>query len=166
MSVFDEEVKPKRQNKPAQSGNNCDIFEPSSYVPESSKYRAEYIKRITAKVTAELDAALATEELPNGEEPFFGLEVTGQDPEKHLKFTAKYLRGPRGFKGSLENFVVLSEGEYERLKVKDPNVFYFTYEGEDTPGYVEDNVLITMNDVIEDNVLITSGTIEDNILTI
>lgn len=166
MSLFDEEVKPRNGGKSPQSGNNCDIFEPSVYTPEESKYRADYIKRITARITAELDGILATEEAPDGEVPVFDLVVTGQDPEKHLKFTAKYLRGPRGFRGSLENFVVLSEGEYERLKVKDPNVFYFTYEGEDTPGYVEDNVLITINDVIEDNVLITSGTIEDNILTI
>jgi hypothetical protein len=166
MSLFDEDVKPRNGGKSPQSGNNCDIFEPSVYTPEESKYRADYIKRITARITAELDGILATEEPPDGELPVFDLVVTGKDPEKHLKFTAKYLRGPRGFRGSLENFVVLSEGEYERLKVKDPNVFYFTYEGEDTPGYVEDNVLITMNDVIEDNVLITSGTIEDNILTI
>jgi hypothetical protein len=166
MSLFDEDVKPRNGGKSPQSGNNCDIFEPSVYTPEESKYRADYIKRITARITAELDGILATEEPPDGELPVFDLVVTGKDPEKHLKFTAKYLRGPRGFRGSLENFVVLSEGEYERLKVKDPNVFYFTYEGEDTPGYVEDNVLITMNDVIEDNVLVTSGTIEDNILTI
>lgn len=166
MSLFDDEIKPRNTNKSPQSGNNCDIFEPSVYTPEESKYRADYIKRITAKITAALDASLLSEEVPEGEEPSFELEVTGKDPEKHFKFTVKYLRGPRGFRGSLENFVVLSEGEYERLRVKDPNVFYFTYEGEDTPGYVENNVLITMNDVIEDNVLITSGTIEDNILTI
>lgn len=166
MSVIDEEIKPRNTDKQRQSANNCDIFEPSSYVPESSKYRAEYIKRITAKITAALDASLLSEEAPEGEEPSFELEVTGKDPEKNLKFTVKYLRGPRGFRGSLENFVVLSEGEYERLKVKDPNIFYFTYEGEDTPGYVEDNVLVTMNDIIENNILYSSGTIEDNILTI
>ena len=163
MSVFDEEVKPKKASR-QQSGNNCDIFEPSSYVPESSKYRAEYIKRITARITAELDGLLATQEAPNGEDPVFDLEVTGQDPEKHLKFTAKYLRGPRGFNGSLDNFVVMSEAEYERLKVKDPNKFYFTYEGEGGgSSSIEDNVMITQ-DSIEDYVLYTANIVENNVL--
>lgn len=165
MSVFDEEVKPRNSKKPIPSSNNCDIFEPSVYVPESSKYRAEYIKRITAKITAELDAALATAELPDGEEPSFELEVSGVDPEKHLKFIAKYLRGPRGFNGSVDNFVVLTEAEYERLRVKDPNKFYFTYEGEESPGYVENMVLIT-TDFVDDHILVTTGQIIDNVLTI
>lgn len=167
MSLFDdeEEVKPRNTDKSPQGGNNCDIFEPSVYTPEESKYRADYIKRITAKVTAELDGELATQEAPNGEDPIFDLEVSGKDPEKHLKFTAKYLRGPRGFKGSLKNFVVLSEEEYNRLRVKDPNVFYFTYEGESTPGFVEDNILIT-NDVVDDNIFVTGGIIDNNILII
>lgn len=165
MSVFDEEVKPRNPGKPAQSGNNCDIFEPSSYVPESAKYRAEYIKRITAKITAELEAELATLEAPEGEEPFFDLEVTGQDPEKHLKFIAKYLRGPRGFNGSLDNFVVMSEAEYQRLKVKDPNKFYFTYEGEASQDYIENQTLFT-SDFVEDHVLVTTKQISENTLII
>lgn len=165
MSVFDDEVKPRRPGKPEQSGNNCDIFEPSNYVPESSKYRAEYIKRITAKMTAELDAELLAEEVPEGEEPSLELEVTGEDPEKHFKFIAKYLRGPRGYNGSLDNFVVLSEAEYQRLAVKDPNTFYFTYEGNETPGYVEDEVLIT-SDAVDNCIMITSGNVDNNILII
>lgn len=156
MSVFDEEVKPGNPNKPIPSANNCDIFEPSTYVPESAKYRADYIKRITAKVTAVLDATLATAELPDGEEPSFELEVTGIDPEKNLKFTAKYLRGPRGFNGSVDNFVVLSETEYERLSVKDPNKFYYTYDGTETPGYIENGILI-IGDVVENHILITNA---------
>ena len=167
MSTNDKVV-PKRDCKPQTSGNNCDIFEPSVYTPDESKYRADYIKRITAKITAELDAALATEELPDGEEPSFELIVTGKDPVKHLKFIAKYLRGPRGFNGSLDNFVVLTEQEYERLRVKDPNKFYFTYEDEggggDTQAYVEDMVLIT-TDFVDDHVLVTTEQIIDNILT-
>lgn len=163
MSVFDEEVKPRNPGKPAQSGNNCDIFEPSSYVPESAKYRAEYIRRITAKITAELEAELATLEAPEGEEPSFELEVTGEDPEKHLKFIAKYLRGPRGFVGSLDNFEVMSEAEYQRLRVKDPNKFYFTYEGEGSSSSIEDNVMITQ-DSIEDHVLYTANIVENNVL--
>lgn len=165
MSVFDEEVKPGNPNKPIPSANNCDIFEPSTYVPESAKYRADYIKRITAKITAELDNELAVAELPDGEEPSFELEVTGIDPEKHLKFIAKYLRGPRGFNGSLDNFVVLTEAEYERLHVKDPNKFYFTYESEESPGYVEDMVIIT-TDFVDDHILVTTGQITNNVLTI
>jgi hypothetical protein len=168
MKIFDDDsqdVKPRNSQEPVQSGNNCDIFEPSTYVPESAKYRAEYIRRITAKITAELDNELATEELPDGEEPSFDLEVSGMDPEKHFKFIAKYLRGPRGFNGNIDNFVVLTEAEYDRLVVKDPNKFYFTYEGEESQGYVENMVLIT-TDFVNDHILVTTGQINNNILTI
>lgn len=164
MSLFDEDVKPRNTGKSPQSANNCDIFEPSVYVPDSAKYRAEYIRRITAKVTAELDASLLAEEVPEDEDPSFELEVTGKDPEKHLKFIAKYLRGPRGFAGPLDNFQVMSEAEYQRLRVKDPNKFYFTYEGEGGgSSTIEDNVMITQ-DSIEDHVLYTTNIIENNVL--
>lgn len=168
MSLFDnddKEVKPRSTGSSKQSANNCDIFEPSVYTPDESKFRIDYIKRITAKITAELDAALATAELPDGEEPSFELEVSGIDPEKHLKFIAKYLRGPRGFNGSLDNFVVLTEAEYERLHVKDPNKFYYTYEGEESQGYIENMVLVT-TDFVDDHILVTTGQITNNVLTI
>lgn len=168
MSLFDnddKEVKPRSTGSSKQSANNCDIFEPSVYTPDESKFRIDYIKRITAKITAELDAALATAELPDGEEPSFELEVSGIDPEKHLKFIAKYLRGPRGFNGSVDNFVVLTEDAYQRLHVKDPNKFYFTYEGEESQGYVENMVLIT-TDFVDDHILVTTGQITNNVLTI
>lgn len=168
MSLFDnddKEVKPRSTGSSKQSANNCDIFEPSVYTPDESKYRIDYIKRITARITAELDNELAVAELPDGEEPSFELQVTGKDPEKHLKFIAKYLRGPRGFNGSLDNFVVLTEEQYERLHVKDPNKFYFTYEGEESQGYVENMVLIT-TDFVDDHILVTTGQITNNVLTI
>lgn len=164
MNVFDDDVKPKG-TKSKQSGNNCDIFEPSVYTPGSSKYRADYIKRITSKITVELDASKLADEVPEGEAPSVKLEVTGKDPEKHLKFILEYLRGPRGFNGSVDNFVVLSESEYERLPVKDPNKFYFTYEGEYTPSYIEDEVLYTQESV-NNKILITSSHIENHILTL
>lgn len=166
MNVFDDDddVKPK-ETKSKQSGNNCDIFEPSVYTPDSSKYRADYIKRITAKITAELDASKLAEEVPEGGAPSARLEVTGNDPEKHLKFILEYLRGPRGFNGSVDNFVVLSESEYERLPVKDPNKFYFTYEGEYAPAYIEDEVLYTQ-EYVNNKILITNSHIENHILTL
>ena len=164
MSVFDDDIKP-RGSASKQSGNNCDIFEPSTYTPEQSKYRADYIRRITAKITAELDASLLAEELPDDEDPSLELQVTGKDPEKHLKFIAKYLRGPRGFNGSADNIVVLSEAEYDRLRVKDPNKFYFTYDDSSTPAVIENNVLIAECD-IENNVLSVIGEITNNILIV
>lgn len=162
MSLFDDNVE-ARVTKSPQSANNCDIFEPSVYAPEDAKYRTNYVKRITAKVTAEMDTEHLAEEAPNDKEPKGYLEVTGKDPEKHLKFVFEYLRGPRGFNGSVDNFVVLSEAEYDRLKVKDPNKFYFTYESESTPAQIEDGVLITQ-DTIENHILITSNSIENKIL--
>lgn len=44
------------------------------------------------------------------------------------------LQGPpgiRGYNGTIENFVVLSESDYNALTYKDPYKFYFTYEDED-----------------------------------
>ena len=164
MNIFDEDIKPRDGDR-KQSANNCDIFDPATYTPESSKYRAEYIKRITAKITAELDASKLSDEVPEGRAPSLKLEVTGKDPEKHLKFIVEYLRGPRGFNGSVDNFVVISESEYERLPVKDPNKFYFTYEGEYTPAYIEDEVLYTQESV-DNSILITSSHIENHILTL
>ena len=164
MSVFDDDVRPRSAAKP-KTAENCDVFEPSAYTPDNSKFRADYIKKITAKITAELDATLLALEAPEGEEPSGELVVTGDDPAKHLKFVLKYLRGPRGFNGSVDNFVVLTESEYQRLRVKDPNKFYYTYEdgGEGSTDYIEDGTLHTGGS-IEDNVLHTENNIEDHIL--
>lgn len=167
MAVFDEDIKPKVTRRVPQE--DCEIFEPSTYTPEAAKFRAEYIKRITAKITAELEATLIAMEAPEGEEPTIELQVTGQDPEKHLKFIAKYLRGPRGFNGSLDNFVVMSEADYQKLKVKDPNMFYFTYEdGGETPSYEElDLENHSVNGAIVDmNTMYSEGIINNNILNI
>lgn len=165
MNTFDNNVEPRTKGKSPQSANNCDIFEPSVYTPEESKYRAEYIKRITAKITAELDASLLAEELPDDKDPSLDLEVTGKDPEKHFKFIAKYLRGPRGFNGSADNIVVLSEAEYDRLRVKDPNKFYFTYDDSSIPAIIENNILIAECD-IDNNILSITGEITNNILIV
>lgn len=164
MSVFDDDVRPRARVKPKTSAENCDVFEPSSYTPDNSKYRADYIRSITAKITAELDASLLALEAPDDDEPSGELVVTGDDPVKHLKFILKYLRGPRGFNGSVDNFVVLTEAEYQRLKVKDPNKFYYTYEDEGGgTDYVEGAVLFT-NGSVDEKILHTENNIENHIL--
>lgn len=165
MSVFDDDVRPKSRVKP-KTAENCDVFDPSSYTPDGSKYRADYIKRITARITAELDAALLAMEAPEGEEPSGELVVTGDDPVKHLKFVLKYLRGPRGFNGSVDNFVVLTEAEYNRLRVKDPNKFYYTYEdGGGSADYIADNILYSSGSFSE-NILYSNYTVENKILNL
>ena len=55
-------------------------------------------------------------------------------------------QGIRGYNGSIDNFVVLSQNDYDRLTYIDPYKFYFTYEDEEPPvdqfyAYVTDNVL-------------------------
>lgn len=40
-------------------------------------------------------------------------------------------RGIRGFNGTIENFVVLSQADYDALDYVDPYKFYFTYEDEE-----------------------------------
>lgn len=169
MNLFDDDnikPKPKGQKSP-QSGNNCDIFEPSVYEPDNSKFRADYINNIIPEITAELDDSLIGEEVEEGvNEPGMDLEVSGSKTKRHFKFKPKYLRGPRGpqgFNGSVDNFVVLSETEYSRLRVKDPNKFYYVYEGSDSVGYIEDGVFIT-GDPIIDGVLVTNKVIQDKVL--
>lgn len=55
-------------------------------------------------------------------------------------------QGIRGYNGSIENFVVLSQEDYDALTYVDPYKFYFTYEDGESPSedfyaYVVDNVL-------------------------
>lgn len=165
MNIFDEnDIKPIAKNtKQSSDGNNCDIFEPSVYEPDHSKFRANYIKSITPKITAEVDNTLIDEEAQLGDEPAMDLEVSGTETKRHFKFIPKHLRGPRGFNGSVDNFVVLSESEYSRLKVKDPNKFYFIYENEESADYIEDGVLMTTDSVV-DGILVTNKTIQNKIL--
>lgn len=40
-------------------------------------------------------------------------------------------RGERGYNGTIENFVVLSQADYDALDYVDPYKFYFTYEDEE-----------------------------------
>lgn len=72
------------------------------------------------------------------------------------------LQGPpgiRGYNGTIENFVVLSESDYKALSYKDPYKFYFTYEEEDiTPStdfmvYVDGDVLVINSAGIDGNTL-------------
>lgn len=72
------------------------------------------------------------------------------------------LQGPRGvpgISGSLENFVVLSEEEYQALSYIDPNKFYFTYESdevipkEDSTVYVDGTTLV-IEGIVEDETLV------------
>lgn len=172
MKIFEDEilekntiVSPQNKSFSPQSGNNFDIFDPAILSPEMQKYRAEYIKRITAKISAELDASLLGEEAPDGEEPTGELITFGVDPEKHFKLILKYLRGPRGFNGSADNLVVLSEAEYSRIKIKDPNKFYFTYEGDISNDYISGMVLFTESNV-EQKIFLTDNNITNKILNI
>jgi hypothetical protein len=56
-------------------------------------------------------------------------------------------RGIQGYNGTIDNFVVLSQAEYDALDYVDPNKFYFTYEeDEQTPtgdfyAYVLEHIL-------------------------
>lgn len=174
MSQLDKKCRPK--SRPSEDA--CDIFEPSVYTPNNSKARADYIRKIGAKITADLDASLLAEELPDGEDPSIELIVSGEDPTKHLHFIMKYLRGPRGFNGSVDNFVVLTEEEYDKLRVYDPNKFYYTYEGDGSGGgggggeipTGSGSIDISNNSIngfiIANNTLITENTITNNTLYI
>lgn len=70
------------------------------------------------------------------------------------------LQGPqgiRGYNGSIENFVVLSERDYQAILTPDPYKFYFTYEDEDQPiseffAYVEGKTLV-IDAEVEDNIV-------------
>ena len=166
MNIFDDDnIKPiPKGSKSPQSGNNCDIFEPSVYEPDGSKFRADYIKEITPEITAELDDShIGDEVVQDVAEPAMELEVKGTLTKRHFKFIPKRLRGPRGFNGSVDNFVVLSETEFARLTVKDPNKFYYIYEDETSTGTIQNGVLITTDSIV-DKVLITSKPIENKVL--
>jgi hypothetical protein len=104
-----------------------------------------------------------------------GLTITFYDGEEWRTYRYKYMYDP----SHPENFantdnwydvyeseiIVISEGAYERLREKDPNKFYFTYEDDTpyTPAHIEDEVLTT-DEHIENGVLETSGSIIDGVL--
>jgi hypothetical protein len=56
-------------------------------------------------------------------------------------------RGIRGYNGTIENFVVLSQADYDALNYVDPYKFYFTYEDDEQPpigefyAYVLEHIL-------------------------
>ena len=84
------------------------------------------------------------------------------------------ISGVRGYNGTIENFVVLSETEYNQLIYKDPYKFYFTYEdgAEPTPdlvAYVEGSTLVVVEGSESDSTLnLASGaaTYDSGLLTI
>lgn len=170
-NIFDDdELFEINQEREKIAPNNCDIFDPSVYVPENSKQRAEYIHKITAKMHMIIDTLLLNEECPPGENPDVILQEFGQDPEKTFKLIFKYLKGERGNNGSIDNFVVLTESEYARLQNKDPNKFYFTYESDDPVppepgGRIENNTLI-VEGTISNNIITINGSFNNNVLNL
>ncbi len=82
--------------------------------------------------------------------------------------------GIRGYNGTIENFVVLTEAEYRALEYKDPYKFYFTYEDEDVPpiyeftAYVDGTTLVITADVEENTISINPAyaSYDDNMLSI
>lgn len=165
MSLFDDDNIIIHQKLQQSEVQDCDIFDPSIYTPDSSKYRAEYIKSITAKMKMLIDTSLLNEEAPEGEQGDVELITEGEDPEKIFTLIFKYLKGERGFNGSVDNFVVLSESQYNNLRVKDPNKFYYVYEDEEPSEdeHIEGNILYGE---VENNIYLTKGTITNNILKI
>lgn len=75
--------------------------------------------------------------------------------------------GTVGPAGSINNFVVLTEAEYNSLPVKELNIIYCLY---DTGNYQEDsdaevlNKLLVLNAEIDEISMEVSGEIEDNLL--
>lgn len=81
------------------------------------------------------------------------------------KDTKQYARQDGTWKQVVDNFVVLSESQYNNLKVKDPNKFYYVYDDEEPSEdeHIEGNILYGE---VESNVYLTKGTITNNILKI
>jgi len=123
MVLFDEEI---------------ELFSSPIYASDSSKYRAEYIKQITAKVTAEVDYSEAGQLPPEGQVPRVEVEATGEDPAKHLKFIFKYLKGDKGDKGD-KSVIRLTIREYNELKKHenfDKELWYFVTSNSDAMRYI------------------------------
>ena len=101
------------------------------------------------------------------------------DPFRYEDFTREQLeglRGPRGFNGSVLNFVVLTEEEYNNILPidLDPEKFYYIYEDtQPTPGefyaYVEGDILYISADFLDPETMsINPGntSVSDDILTL
>lgn len=104
-----------------------------------------------------------------------GLTITFYDGEEWQTYRYKYIYDPSNTEAfanpdnwedvyESEN-IVISEREYERLREKNPDKFYFTYEDDTpyTPAHIEGDVLTTDEHII-DNILETNGSIENGVL--
>lgn len=106
-----------------------------------------------------------------------GLIITFYDGNDWRTYRYKYLYDPSNADSFANpdnwedlyesDIIVLSEEEYERLEVKLPNKFYFTYEDDtpQAPAHIENGVLTTEEHVI-DGVFETAGSIIDGVLYI
>ena len=67
-------------------------------------------------------------------------------------------QGIRGYNGTIENFVVLSEADYQALQYKDPYKFYFTYEDEEQSQQDDGDFIAIVDE--ETNTLIITADVE------
>lgn len=89
--------------------NSCDIFEPSMYAPDNSKYRAEYIERISAKIK---DVTIDDTEADQVGEASVNVRVGGTPLERTFEFVFKALKGVKGDQG---------DAAVERMTISDFN---------------------------------------------
>lgn len=99
MKPFEDDVKP-RSTKAKQNWNNCDIFDPSVYVPENSKYRADYIKSISAKIAEVIANVDDGEGTPNVE-----VILRGEPSNRSIEFRFHNLKGSDGYTPDIEALV-------------------------------------------------------------
>jgi hypothetical protein len=104
-----------------------------------------------------------------------GLTITFYDGEGWRTYRYKYMYDPSDAESFANpdnwedvyesEIIVISESAYERLREKDPNKFYFTYEDDSPvgPAHIENGILETDESIV-DGVLETAGSIVDGVL--
>lgn len=117
MSTFDtNDIKPRNTKKSPQSGNNCDIFEPSVYTPDNSKYRADYIKNLSAKIADVIAYVDEEEGIPSVD-----VILTGDPTNRTIEFRFHNLKGASGSDTDVSSIVQLIENIQRDLSNKASN---------------------------------------------
>lgn len=99
----------------------------------------EWVESLSAKVTADIDITHINDECPEGETPDLSVSVEhGEGSNRHLHFSAKYLRGERGFKGdkAVSRMTIREFNAYKESEDFDKERWYFVTSNTDAMRYI------------------------------
>lgn len=112
MKIFDDKTNQIKTSR-TQTGNNWDIFDPSVYTLDISKFRTEYIRSISAKIAEVIASVDDGEGDPNVE-----VILTGDPTNRTIELRFHNLKGTDGVTPELESIIISLENMQNALSSK------------------------------------------------